>query len=352
MIFSLRRSFTGHFQPSQHSYQLKKAKNVKTIATRFKSRSKSIIVGCGDVGLRILKLFSSKHRILATCRRTEQAKAIKELGGVAIIGNLGDKKYIKRIANLCKSSRCLLLYQPPNHGQKDPISFKLILQINTQTHQYLNLKQNSNICYVSTTGVYGDTQGGWVDEKTPSNAKTARAKRRVYAENCWRGKNKTHSSQMQNIASVRILRAPGIYANQRLPMERIKSKTPTIQAEEDAWSNHIHADDLARLCWKCSFAQTGRYIINAVDNQPMKMGDYFDYIADYFGLDRPPRLPKILIKEQVSEMMWSFMSESRRVNNQRLKKLKTFRLKFNNVETFLNQGAKDIKRSYQTHDGD
>jgi nucleoside-diphosphate-sugar epimerase len=352
MIFSLKRSFKSHFQPSQHNHLLKRPKNVKTIATRFKSRSKSIIVGCGDVGLRILKLFSSKHRILATCRRTEQGKAIKELGGVAIMGDLGNKKFIKRIANLCKSSRCLLLYQPPNHGHKDPISLKLILQIASQHHQYLNLKQNANICYVSTTGVYGDRQGGWVDEKTPTNAKTARAKRRVYAENCWRGKNKSHFSQMQNIASVRILRAPGIYSSQRLPIERIKSKIPAIKIEEDAWSNHIHADDLARLCWKCSFAQTGRYIINAVDDQPMKMGDYFDCIADYFGLDRSPRLPKTLIKEQVSEMMWSFMNESRRVNNQRLKNLKTFNLKFHNVKTFLNQGAKDIKRSHQKYDGD
>jgi NAD dependent epimerase/dehydratase family enzyme len=348
MIFSLRRSFRRYYHTSKHGHQLKGAKNLKKIPAPFKSRTHSVIVGCGDVGLRILKLFGNKNRILATCRHKKQAAAIQELDGMALNGDLTNKRFSQRIANLCKSSRCFMLYAPPSQGQTDPISLKLILQINKSAHPFLKHKQRTHICYVSTIGVYGNQHGNWVSENMPTQAKTARAKRRVHAENCWRGKNKAHFSQMKGIASVRILRAPGIYARQRLPIERIKSKIPAIVSQEDAWSNHIHADDLARLCWISSFAQSGRYIINAVDDQPMKMGDYFDSIADHFGLEKPPRLPRSVVKEQVSEIMWSFMNESRRVNNQRLKKLKNFKLKFQNVETFLSQGAQDFTKQNQS----
>jgi nucleoside-diphosphate-sugar epimerase len=117
---------------------------------------------------------------------------------------------------------------------------------------------------------------------------------------------------------VAILRAPGIYAADRLPIERLKRGTPALAREDDVYTNHIHADDLARLCALALFrARPGR-VYNASDDTRMKMGDYFDLVADTFGLARPPRLARAELERAVSPLLLSFMSESRQLDNRRL----------------------------------
>jgi nucleoside-diphosphate-sugar epimerase len=115
------------------------------------------------------------------------------------------------------------------------------------------------------------------------------------------------------------MRVPGIYAAERLPLERIRSGAPAIVADQDSYSNHIHADDLARITVAALRRAKPNRVYHAVDDDEMKMGDYFDVIAEAFDLPRPPRLPRVEVHLAVSPMMWSFMNESRRLDNARMK---------------------------------
>jgi nucleoside-diphosphate-sugar epimerase len=140
--------------------------------------------------------------------------------------------------------------------------------------------------------------------------------------------------------ALTILRVPGIYAADRLPVERIQARTPALIATEDAYSNHIQSDDLARLVCAAVYHGKPQRVINACDGGETKMGDYFDQVADVFGLDRPPRLPGADLQQMVSPMLWSFMRESRRVTNQRLSELKT-PLRYPSVAAFLKTISKN-----------
>jgi nucleoside-diphosphate-sugar epimerase len=187
---------------------------------------------------------------------------------------------------------------------------------------------------VSTTGVYGDHAGAQVSELTPVNPQSERAKRRVDAENCLRLWAPAHG------VALTILRVPGIYAADRLPVERIKAGTPALIPAEDAYSNHIQSDDLARLVCAAVYHGKPQRVINACDGGETKMGDYFDEVADAFGLDRPPRLPAAQLEKIVPPMLWSFMRESRRVTNARLMELKT-PLRYPSVAEFLKTISKN-----------
>jgi nucleoside-diphosphate-sugar epimerase len=190
------------------------------------------------------------------------------------------------------------------------------------------------LIYISTTGVYGNHQGEKVSEATPVSPESERAKRRVDAERVLRLWAPAHG------VALTILRVPGIYASDRLPLERIQSQTPALLSEEDAYSNHIHSDDLARLVCAAVYHGKPQRIINTCDGGETKMGDYFDEVADAFGMDRPPRMPASELKNRVSPMLWSFMRESRRVTNTRLHELKT-PLRYPSVAHFLKTISKN-----------
>jgi nucleoside-diphosphate-sugar epimerase len=174
-------------------------------------------------------------------------------------------------------------------------------------------KLPKQLLYISTSGVYGDCAGDWVSETHRINPQTQRAQLRLSAENqirVWAKRNQVNAC---------ILRVPGIYAAERLPLERIRAGAPAIVAGQDSYSNHIHADDLARIIVAALRRAKPNRVYHAVDDDEMKMGDYFDVIADAFDLPRPPRLPRVEVQRAVSPMMWSFMNESRRLDNARLK---------------------------------
>ena len=140
--------------------------------------------------------------------------------------------------------------------------------------------------------------------------------------------------------TLTILRVPGIYALDRLPVERLQSKTPALLPAEDAYSNHIQSDDLARLGCAAVYHGKPQRVINACDGGETKMGDYFDQVADAFGIERAPRMPAAQLQKIVSPMLWSFMRESRRVTNDRLKELKT-PLRYPSVAEFLKTISKN-----------
>ncbi|MFZ6848333.1 SDR family oxidoreductase [Undibacterium sp. RuRC25W] len=260
-----------------------------------------LIVGCGDVGLRLLPLLCAHFRVFALTSQPARCAELRDAGAIPIVANLDNRASLARLSGL--ASYCVHLAPPRSEGVVD------------QRTQNLTaiLPDKSRLVYISTTGVYGNCGGASLNETRPVKPQNARAIRRVAAEahlRTWA--QRTHSG-------LSILRVPGIYAADRLPVERLQKGTPALADMDDVYTNHIHADDLAQLIKLALFRALPQRVYNAVDDSDLKMAAYFDLVADAFQLPRPPRLPRDELAQQVSPMLLSFMSESRRIQNRRIK---------------------------------
>jgi nucleoside-diphosphate-sugar epimerase len=191
----------------------------------------------------------------------------------------------------------------------------------------------SRVVYVSTSGVYGDCDGARVDESRPCAPQTARAKRRVDAE------RRLAAWCTQHSAALVVLRAPGIYARERLPLERLRAGTPVLRAEDDVYTSHIHADDLARAVARALEPDAPAGFYNVADDSELLMADWMDLVAVRHGLPRPPRLPRVLVAARVSAEVYSFMCESRRLDNASLKRRLGVKLRYPTVHEGLREGA-------------
>ena len=182
----------------------------------------------------------------------------------------------------------------------------------------------ARIVYVSTSGVYGDCGGELVDESRPLAPRSARAVRRVSAE--------TQLAQWCKSRGVRlvVLRAPGIYAADRLPLARLRAGRPVLRTEDDVYTNHIHADDLAAIACRALEDDASEGAYNACDDTRMKMGDWLDLVSDTAGLPRPPRVTRATLAEAND-----FMSESRRLDNTRMKQVLGVKLRYPTVHEGL-----------------
>lgn len=289
-------------------------------------KSRILIIGCGDIGLRVAKQLAKSCRVYALTSQKIRFQELRAVGAIPILGDLDKPDSLWRLSGLAQT--VIHLAPPQNAGHRDCRTRNLI-RILAQGSSVVR-----RLIYVSTTGVYGDHGGAQVSELTPPNPQSDRAKRRVDAENSLRLWAPAHG------VALTVLRVPGIYAENRLPVDRIKSRTPALRPIEDAYSNHIQSDDLARLVCAAVYRGKPQRIINACDGGETKMGDYFDEVADAFGLERPPRLPAAELEKIVSPMLWSFMRESRRVTNTRLKELKT-PLRYPSVAEFLKTISKN-----------
>ena len=285
-----------------------------------------LIIGCGDIGLRVAKQLCRNYRVFALTSQQSRFSELRGLGITPILGDLDKPETLWRLSGLAET--VIHLAPPQNIGHRDSRTRNLT-RILAQGPAGL-----SRLIYVSTTGVYGDHKGGRVSEITPVNPQSERAKRRVDAERVLRLWGPAHG------VAVTILRVPGIYAANRLPVERLQARTPALISDEDAYSNHIQSDDLARLVCAAVYHGKPQRVINACDGGETKMGDYFDEVADAFGLERPARMPAAELQKIVSPMLWSFMRESRRVTNTRLPELKT-PLRYPSVAVFLKTISKN-----------
>jgi nucleoside-diphosphate-sugar epimerase len=273
-----------------------------------------LIVGCGDIGMRLLPLVRDRFRVFAVTSQPARRAELRAAGAVPIVADLDRPATLRRLSGL--APWVVHLAPPPQQGDLD-----------TRTrHLTAILPEGAQVLYVSTTGVYGDRGGQLTPESTPVAPRSARAGRRVDAEQVLRAWGVMAGGR------VTILRAPGIYAADRLPIERLQRGTPALAHGEDVYTNHIHADDLARLVALALLRGLPGRTYNAVDDTRMKMGEYFDLVADAFALPRPPRLPRAELERVVSPMLLSFMSESRRLVNTRMKRELRMRLRYPGVE--------------------
>lgn len=278
-----------------------------------------LVIGCGDVGERLVRRYRHQARFYALTRSAAGAARLRGLGVTPIAGDLDQPGTLQRLPRV---NGVFHFAPPPGEGATDPRTRDLLRALARCGHP-------ERIVYISTSGVYGDCSGAWVSESRAPAPVNARARRRIDAETQLR-----NWGTKQQVA-VTILRTPGIYADDRLPLERIRRGTPALIAEEDSYTNHIHADDLARLAWIAMFRARPQRVYHAVDNQPLKMGDWFDSCADAFGLPRPPRVSRAAAEGLLSEALLSFLRESRRLSNRRATAELRFRYLYPDSHTML-----------------
>ncbi len=280
-----------------------------------------LIVGSGDIARRALPVLRHRYQVYACCRQPAQARAWREAGARVLMLELDQPASLMRLAGLADA--VLYTAPPPAFGQHDPRVRRVIAALQN------TLMVPQQIVYISTTGVYGDCAGAWVSETRPLAAQSERALRRVDAEQAWRDYARRHG------VTLSILRAPGIYAAERLPLARLASASPVALASEDGYSNHIHADDLAGLVCAALRRRGGIRVFNAADDLALPTGEWFDALADAAGLPRPPRLPRSQLREQVSPALWSFLRESRQIDCQRARRELRYRLRYPSIRHFF-----------------
>ena len=290
---------------------------------RFR-RMRLLIVGCGDVGLRVARALPPRVRVLALTSSPDRFAPLREAGIVPLRGDLDRRASLRRLAGL--GHRVVHLAPPPaepaDSWWRDARTEALLRALRLRAAPEV-------LVYASTSGVYGDCAGARVPEERPVAPRTPRAQRRVDAERQVRFFGRAAGTR------ANVLRIPGIYAPDRpggTPRERLLRGTPVLVPEDDVYTNHIHADDLARAVLAALWRGRAQRVYNASDDSELKMGDYFDLAADLYGLPRPPRVSRHAAQEQLPLVLLSFMSESRRLDNTRLKNELRVRLRHATVD--------------------
>ena len=292
------------------------------LPARFR-RPRVLIVGCGDVGVRAAGLLKNASRVYALTSSESRVAHLQQQGIAALRGNLHEPASLRRLAGV--ASHIIHMAPPPLQGRSDPRTRALV--------QALLLRSSPQaVVYGSTSGVYGDCAGALINETQLLNPQTDRAHRRVDAEawlNAWGSRG---------FPRISVLRIPGIYALDReggTPRERLQRGTPVLQATDDVYTNHIHADDLARATVLALWRGKTLRPLHVSDDSDVLMGDYMNWAADLWQLPRPPRISREQAQTALPAMALSFMSESRRMQNQRLKTELRMKLRYPTVREGL-----------------
>lgn len=287
-------------------------------ASRFR-RPVLLIVGCGDVGMRVAKLLRGRWGLIALTSSPTRCAELRAVGITPLVGDLDAPATLARLAGLADA--VLHLAPPPASGPSDPRTAHLLAALARKSRL-------RRIVYASTSGVYGDCSGARFDETRAVNPETDRGRRRVDAERRLRWFGRAFGVR------ITLLRIPGIYAGDRAgghPRERLARGAPVLDAAHDVFTNHIHADDLARACIAALHRGRPQRAIHVSDDTELKMGEYFDLAADLEGMPRPRRITREQAAIELSAMQLSFMGESRRLVNTRLKQELRLRLLYPTV---------------------
>ena len=287
-----------------------------------------MIVGCGDVVRRALPQLTRRWRVFALVRSHDPA--LSQAGVVQLYGDLDQPASLQRLHGL---AHAVLHSAPPlSDGHDDPRTQRLLATLKRRG------SLPRRLVYISTTGVYGDCAGERVPETRPLKARSIRAQRRVAAE-----------QRLRRFGCrgcrVSILRVPGIYAADRLPLERLRRGDPVLIPADDSYTNHIHADDLAQACVVALERGGANRTYNISDDSDLPMGDWFDKLAAAFGLPPPPRVTRAEAQTRLSPMLLSFMNESRRITNRRMKTELGVRLRYPTVDAGIAAALEEIRCS-------
>ena len=181
--------------------------------------------------------------------------------------------------------------------------------------------------YLSTTGVYGDHAGGWVDETTPLTPSTERGRARVKAEAAWQDLAKATG------APLHIFRLAGIYGPDRGPFAKVRNGTARRIIKQGQVFSRIHVEDIAQVLLASMQAPKAGAIYNLCDDNAAPPEDVIAYAAELLGLPIPPAIN--FEEADLSPMARSFYAESKRVRNTRIKEELGVTLRYPDYETGL-----------------
>lgn len=283
----------------------------------------TLIIGCGDTGKRVIaQLPDNKTSITAITHSASSQEKLKKLGINVITGNLDSPSSLQIIPT---EKMNVFYFAPPNaSGETDTRMENFINQLQHKTPP-------KRIVYISTTGVYGDYQGQWINEETPVNPVNERSKRRLHAERLIQNYcNKTNTEYM-------ILRVAGIYCLEKLPIERLKLGIKILHPDLSPASNRIHADDLANICITAMNHHSPNKIFNIADGEPSSISDYFIQVAQIFELPAPLQLNWEEAENALSPAMLSYLHESKKVSFEKSQKLLGINLKYPTLKAGLQQ---------------
>ena len=279
-----------------------------------------LIVGCGDVGRRLAT--AAQHRgesVRCIVHSRESAGRLMAKGLHAVAVDLDATTPV--LAGDWGQRQIFYLAPPPPDGGGDPRMRRFLATLPTTGEH--------RIVYISTTGVYGDCQGAWVDEQRPPNPQVDRARRRYDAEQQLRA---WHDAGHGEIV---ILRVAGIYGPGKLPLERLRKQVPMIGTDEAPWTNRIHIDDLVAVCEAAMVHGRDTEAYNVSDGSPGNMRDYFDRVAELYALPRAPLVTLAEARASLSPGMLSYLGESRRLDNRKMLADLAIRLRYPTLEEGL-----------------
>ena len=370
----------------------------RPVPRRFR-RQRLLIIGCGDIGQRVVQQLHHGWQVMGVARSDETLQKIRTEGAMAMQaddahrlarwathilhaappasrdGEVTDRLtrgWLQALAR-ARGQRASTTSRPGRPHRLGARSTAALLAVPAPAPQAPSRSRHApapRLVYLSTTGVYGDRGGAFTRETDTLQPLTDRARRRVDAERQVRfgihrpdGSNAgsrradsphadsarpdsahrdgarvsgpRHRRLQQPPLPALVLRVPGIYAADRLPVERLRQQVPALVPADDVITNHIHADDLARIARTTLLRGPRQRVINAVDDSQMTLGDYLDQVADRLGLPHPPRHSRAELTRTLSEVRMSFMRESRRLDTRRLKRELRVRLQWPTVADFL-----------------
>lgn len=370
-------------------------------------RQRLLIIGCGDIGQRVVQQLHHGWQVVGVARSDETLQKIRTAGALAMRaddahrlarwathilhaappasrdGEVTDRLtrgWLQALAR-ARGQRARTTSRPGRTRRLGTRSAAALLAVPAPAPQAPSRSRHApapRLVYLSTTGVYGDRGGAFTRETDTLQPLTDRARRRVDAERQVRfgihrpdGSNAgsrraahphadsarpdsahqdsahvsgaRHRRLQQPPLPALVLRVPGIYAADRLPVERLRQQVPALVPADDVITNHIHADDLARIARTALLRGPRQRVINAVDDSQMTLGEYMDQVADRLGLPRPPRRPRAELARTLSEVRMSFMRESRRLDTRRLKRELRVRLQWPTVADFLARAPIDVE---------
>lgn len=288
-----------------------------------------LIVGCGHIGTRVAHLEQATGRHVQAWVRT--TAAVERLRVLQIAAHAVDLDVPESFpGTLAGDSSIYYFAPPPSQGVTDPRLAHFTAWLSRQA------ARPARIVLISTTGVYGDCRGDWIDEHRPPHPQIDRARRRLAAEETLR------AYAAQTAVPIVILRVAGIYGPELLPTERLQRREPVLHADESPWSNRIHAHDLATACVAAMHHPRPAAVYNVTDGHPSTMTDYFNRVADALGLPRPPVIGRAGMGAALSPGMQSYLAESKRIDNRRLREELGVTLKYPDLAQGLAALAPDI----------
>lgn len=240
-------------------------------------------------------LLPSGWRVIGTTRSAEKCDGILRTGAVPLLWPGSD------VSDALANADALLISAAPDENG-DPVLARLASEIAARAPQF------SWVGYLSTTGVYGDHGGAWVDEQTPLTPSTERGRARVAAEAAW---------QAIPGLPLHIFRLAGIYGPGRGPFAKVRAGTARRIIKKDQIFSRIHVEDIAQVLAASLRRPNPGAVYNLCDNDPAPPQDVIGYAAQLLNLPQPPA--EDFETAEMTPMARSFYAESKKVRNDRIK---------------------------------